>query len=192
MGRIGTVRPLAAFAIAAGAAFLLPVTAGATSNPGRGNVIAPVGHVAATLLLPGPHQKPSRQPKPFRARDDAALHAAKLNATAAPLAPAASPAAAPAAAAVFNGLNMPGLSAADQGNQPTPPDSTGAIGPTRYVEMVNQLVGVFDRSNLTRLSSTDLGTLRAPPRAWQRVIRRSSGMLRATGGCTERSPSTRV
>ncbi|HXL17263.1 MAG TPA: hypothetical protein VN961_07060, partial [Streptosporangiaceae bacterium] len=94
----------------------------------------------------------------------AALHSAKLKAAAAPPGQTASPkATAAAAAAPFNGLNSPGLSAADEGYQPTPPDSTGAIGPTRYVEMVNQLVGVYDRSNLTLLSSTDLGTFTAVP-----------------------------
>jgi hypothetical protein len=66
-------------------------------------------------------------------------------------------------AALFNGLNSPGLSAADEGLQPTPPDSTGAIGPTRYLEFVNNLVGVYDRSNLNLLASTDLGTFTAVP-----------------------------
>jgi len=55
----------------------------------------------------------------------------------------------PASASLFNGLNSPGLSAADQGFQPTPPDSTGAVGPTRYLEFVNNLVGVYDKANLT-------------------------------------------
>jgi phosphodiesterase/alkaline phosphatase D-like protein len=94
-----------------------------------------------------------------------ALRKAKLEAAAASPAPTApTPSTStPAAATLFNGLNSPGLSAADEGNQPTPPDSTGAIGPTRYMELVNQLVGVYDRSNLTLLSSTDLGTFTAVP-----------------------------
>jgi hypothetical protein len=37
----------------------------------------------------------------------------------------------------------------------TPPDSTGAIGPNHYVEMVNSSVAVYDR-NLTLLASTTL------------------------------------
>src|SRR5207245_10558770 len=67
------------------------------------------------------------------------------------------------AAALYNGLDSPGLSAADQGYQATPPDYTGAIGPTRYMEFVNQVVAVYDRSNLALLSSTDLGTFTAVP-----------------------------
>ena len=93
------------------------------------------------------------------------LRTAKAKAEAAALVPAgaAPQVAAPKAAAVFNGLNNPGFSAADEGFQPTPPDSTGAIGPTRYMEMVNNLVGVYDRNNLSLLSSTDLGTFTAVP-----------------------------
>ncbi len=62
---------------------------------------------------------------------------------------------------VFGGLNAPGLMATDNAarNQGTPPDTTGAIGPTRYVEFVNSKVGVYDRANLSsRLSSADLDT----------------------------------
>ena len=55
---------------------------------------------------------------------------------------------------LFNGLNGGGLS----DYTATPPDSTGAIGPTRYIEMVNQQIGVFDRTSLSLLSSTDNGT----------------------------------
>jgi len=89
----------------------------------------------------------------------AALRTAKLKAPVAPPGKTALPRTpGPRAAAPFNGLNSPGLSAADESFQPTPPDSTGAIGPTRYVEFVNNLVGVYDRSNLTLLASTDLGT----------------------------------
>jgi uncharacterized protein (DUF2141 family) len=86
--------------------------------------------------------------------------AAAAQASAAPRssAPAASP-----AAALFNGLNQPGLSAADEGYGATPPDSTGAIGPTRYVEMVNQLVAVYDRNNLSLVSSQDLASFVGAP-----------------------------
>src|SRR5206468_587951 len=38
-----------------------------------------------------------------------------------------------------------------------PPDSTGAIGPNNYIEMVNQQIGVYDR-NLNLLSSMDNGS----------------------------------
>jgi len=97
----------------------------------------------------------------------AALRAAKLKAAGAPprmtVSTDSTMTATTSAAAAYNGLNSLGLSAADEGYQPTPPDSTGAIGPTRYVEMVNQLVGVYDRTNLTLVSSTDLGTFTGTP-----------------------------
>ncbi|TMG61968.1 MAG: fibronectin type III domain-containing protein [Chloroflexi bacterium] len=166
------VRRLAALAIPVCAMLFAPLTAGAAlsqvpsaSGPGSGSATAPVGKVQARLLTPGQrHQSSGHESPPFRTKNPAALRAAKLKAGGAPPGGTASPkAAAPNAAALFNGLNSPGLSAADEGFQPTPPDSTGAIGPTRYVEMVNQLVGVYDRGNLTLVSSTDLGTFTGTP-----------------------------
>jgi PKD repeat protein len=57
----------------------------------------------------------------------------------------------------FGSLNAPGLGAAQQlsdlGNGPTPPDTTGAIGPSDYVEMVNAEIAVYDRTDLTRIGS---------------------------------------
>jgi len=95
----------------------------------------------------------------------AALRKAKLKAAAEVPAGTSTPAepAGPSSPAPFNSLNSPGLSASDEGYQPTPPDSTGAIGPTRYLEFVNQMVAVYDRNNLTLLSSTDLGTFTGTP-----------------------------
>jgi phosphodiesterase/alkaline phosphatase D-like protein len=163
---------LVGLAVAVCATLFAPVVAGAAtsglptaSGSGSGSAIAPVGRVQARLVTPGPRQKSSGQHSPaFRPMNPAALRKAKLAAAAAPAGGSVSPSAAtPSAAAPFNGLNSPGLSAADESYQPTPPDSTGAIGPTRYVEFVNNLVGVYDRSNLTLLSSTDLGTFTAVP-----------------------------
>jgi hypothetical protein len=62
------------------------------------------------------------------------------------------------AAAVFGSLNEPGLSAAQQleafpAQNVTPPDSTGAIGPNDYVEMVNEEIAVYGRSNLALIGS---------------------------------------
>ncbi len=93
------------------------------------------------------------------------LRTAKVKAAAAPPTAPSQPATstAPAAAALFNGLNQPGLAAADEGSGATPPDSTGAIGPTRYVELVNQMIGVYDRSNLSLLSRTDLASFVGVP-----------------------------
>jgi hypothetical protein len=93
---------------------------------------------------------------PFHTLAPGALRAAKLRAAAhasvgqrRPLAPVHLP-----LTGLFNGLNGSGLS----DYAATPPDSTGAIGPTRYIEMVNQQIGVFDRSSLALLSSTDNGS----------------------------------
>ena len=61
-------------------------------------------------------------------------------------------------AVVVGGLNQPGLGATDNSlaNQGTPPDTTGAIGTTHYVEFVNSKVGVYNRSTLGLVSSRDL------------------------------------
>jgi hypothetical protein len=65
-------------------------------------------------------------------------------------------------AAVFSGLNEPGLAATDNAdrNQGSPPDATGAIGPKHYVEFVNIKVAVYDRSTLASppVSKADLDT----------------------------------
>lgn len=66
--------------------------------------------------------------------------------TAAPARPAGPPA---------QQVNQPGLEARDEGGANTPPDTTGAIGPNHYVETVNSLVGVYDRT-LALVASVDL------------------------------------
>src|SRR5207244_3136619 len=60
-------------------------------------------------------------------------------------------------AAVFGSLNASGLNAASQiaaqgeAGDVTPPDTTGAIGPSDYVEIVNQEVAAYARSTLSPL-----------------------------------------
>ena len=51
---------------------------------------------------------------------------------------------------MVDGRNQPGLGATDNSpaNQGSPPDTTGAIGPDHYVEMVNSKVAVYARANL--------------------------------------------
>src|SRR6266567_5492161 len=157
---LGVVR-LAALAVAGLVALGTPLPAqAAASGP---NVIAPVGSVQAMLVTPKAHgTSADHRSAPFRAKDPTALRTAKARAQAQHSPPAPSTPV-PASASLFNGLNSPGLSAADQGYQPTPPDSTGAVGPTRYLEFVNNLVGVYDKTNLSELSSTDLATFTAVP-----------------------------
>ncbi len=52
---------------------------------------------------------------------------------------------------VFGGLNAPGLARGAGG--PSPPDTTGAIGTTRYVEVTNDDIAVYDRGNLGLVGS---------------------------------------
>jgi hypothetical protein len=57
----------------------------------------------------------------------------------------------------WNATDAAGISAASEGFCCVPPDTTGSIGPTRYVEMVNTTVTVYDRS-LNQISTLDLAT----------------------------------
>jgi PKD repeat protein len=67
-----------------------------------------------------------------------------------------------ALADVFNGLNAPGYSAASQlaagGPGLTPPDSTGAIGPSDYIELVNARIVDFNSTDLSLKANADLST----------------------------------
>ena len=58
---------------------------------------------------------------------------------------------APSDTLVVGALNQPGLARGAGG--PVPPDTTGAIGPTRYVEVTNGDVAVYDRANLGQLAA---------------------------------------
>jgi hypothetical protein len=61
--------------------------------------------------------------------------------------------------AVFNGLNQPGLGFADNGpSQQSPPDTTGSIGPNHYVEIINSVVGVYKRTDLSQVSKASFTT----------------------------------
>ncbi len=55
-------------------------------------------------------------------------------------------------------LNEPGLSHADNVRSPesVPPDATGAIGPSHYVEAVNEKVAVYGRAALAPLGTMEL------------------------------------
>lgn len=121
----------------------------------------PVGQLTAVSLSPspGPPRNHPAQALPFRTLDAGALDAARLRAAAMASVDSRHPLTTQPSAplvGLFNGLNKGGLN--DQ--MVTPPDTTGAIGPTHYVEMVNQKVGVYDR-NLSLLSSTTLGIFTA-------------------------------
>ncbi|MEP6469836.1 MAG: fibronectin type III domain-containing protein [Chloroflexota bacterium] len=117
------------------------------------SVRAPVAQETPTAFVGGDSAAPqARIALSFRSLDDHALRAAKLHAAAAASVGGRTPEATvvtPALAEVT--VNKGGL----VDHFVTPPDSTGAIGPSHYVEMVNQQVGVYDR-NLNAVSSTDL------------------------------------
>jgi len=156
----------------AAAAMLLAIPTTVTAAPGvssasGSNELQAVGQVQASVLTTSPQKGKGKTSPPLPAKfmHPVELGAAKIKAAAPPQTSPSQPATstAPASAALFNGLNQPGLSAADEGSGATPPDTTGAIGPTRYVELVNQMIGVYDRSNLSLLSSTDLASFVGVP-----------------------------
>jgi hypothetical protein len=127
------------------------------AGPGpSGSVLAPIGHLTPVALGPGvPATNRPAFAQPFLALDSGALRAAKLHAAAIASRGSRGPSVLPRAplAGLFNNLDSPGLNQLTV----TPPDSTGAIGPNHYVEMVNQEIGVYNRS-LSLITSTDNGT----------------------------------
>jgi hypothetical protein len=95
---------------------------------------------------------------PLRSIDPAALSAAKQRARfGASLSSPMTTMAAPAHthAVVSGGLNQPGLIATDNSvsNDGTPPDPTGAVGPSHYVEFVNSVIRVYSKSDLSPVGS---------------------------------------
>ena len=153
--------PRVALVLASTAIFLagtlgtaIPASGASPASPGA--VLTPIGHITPTALGPGvPATNRPVFAQPFRSLNPGALRAAKLHAAAIASRGHRGPSIAPRAplAGLFNNLNSPGLSQLTV----APPDSTGAIGPNNYVEMVNQEIGVYDR-NLNLVSSTDNGT----------------------------------
>jgi hypothetical protein len=136
----------------------LVLAAPASNGPRQSSLVAavraPVAQVTPAAFVGGGPAVPRANPIAiaFHSLDDTALRAAKLRAAAAASVGGRTPEAAvvtPALAAVS--VNKGGL----VDHMVTPPDTTGAIGPSHYVEMVNQQVGVYDRS-LNAVSSTDI------------------------------------
>jgi hypothetical protein len=147
---------LASTAIYVAGTFGTAVPASGASPGSPGTVLAPIGHLTPIALGPGvPATNRPAFAQPFHALNPGALRAAKLHAAAIASRGSRGPSIAPHTplAGLFNNLNSPGLNQLTV----TPPDSTGAIGPNHYVEMVNQEIGVYDRS-LNLISSTDNGT----------------------------------
>ena len=152
--RVAFVLASAAIILASTLGTAVPASGASPSSPGP--VLAPIGQITPTALGPGvPATNRPVFAQPFRALNPGALRAAKLHAAALASRGSRGPSIAPRTplAGLFNNLNSPGLSQLTV----APPDSTGAIGPNNYVEMVNQQIGVYDR-NLNLISSTDNGT----------------------------------
>lgn len=165
---------------AVGALVVLLAQVGAGAAPGRPvsapsggkSILHPVGRAQVTTMRATNSSPPAHAGTiPVRAMNPAALAVAKRRADAAathtlptnPSRAGSGPAAGKPSAAIFNSLNQPGLSASDEGNGVTPPDTTGAIGPNFYVEFVNQYVGVFDRNTLARVAALDLASFVGAP-----------------------------
>ena len=145
---------------------------GRSASPGMKKIFQPVGSAPVVTLQTPPRSSPAHPVSvPVRPMNPAALAAAKRTADAAaisasptiPSQAGSEPAAREPSAAIFNNLNQPGLSAADEGYGVTPPDTTGAIGPNFYMEFVNQFVGVFDRNTLARIAALDLASFVGAP-----------------------------
>jgi Fibronectin type III domain len=75
----------------------------------------------------------------------------------------APPQAVPRIPVVYSSLNKPGL--ASDGTS-TPPDSTGAIGPSHYVEMVNSEIAVWRRSDLSIVSMSSFSNFIGTSDPW--------------------------
>jgi hypothetical protein len=101
----------------------------------RGSGSAPAGTMRAIPLLSPPSARLDR------IRGEAAT---RLPGSGGPLsrAPSRLP-----RAVLFGGLDRPGMSAAESAGEFTPPDTTGAIGPGNYLEVVNGTgIAAYDRS----------------------------------------------
>jgi hypothetical protein len=129
-------------------------TAPAVASTGRG--IRPAGQLHVVSF--GSHATHATGPSDVVTHNptiDLAAHRAAKARVSGATQPASGTTAAALNAALFNNLNQPGLGAGDESFCCTPPDSTGAIGPNNYIEMVNNLIGVYSRGNLSLLSSMD-------------------------------------
>jgi hypothetical protein len=149
-------------AVAAALATVLIIATPAMVQAGAAGT-SPAGSARPAVLNPSRPARPQGHAVlPFRTIDPNALRVAKQRASqASPSRPPAIATTAPKASS-YNNTNQAGISAADEGACCTPPDTTGSIGPNQYVEIVNNLVRVYDRS-LNRISDADLGTFAGTP-----------------------------
>src|SRR3954471_12674551 len=122
---------------------------------------------ALALLVAVPAAAQANGPPRLRVENPAALakerRAAAAGEAPGPSAPATSPQQGTFAS---GGLNKPGLGAGDNASadQGSPPDTTGAIGPAHYMEVVNSRVAAYSRATLGQIgSSVALGAFVGAP-----------------------------
>ncbi|HEX8752254.1 MAG TPA: hypothetical protein VF731_02455 [Solirubrobacterales bacterium] len=118
----------------------------------------PIGAVAVPPSVAPPAElSASPVAQPLRVADPAAFKAAKQRAERRYQAFESRRAAATGTSsghpqtAIFGGLDVPGIDATGQGV--TPPDTTGAVGPNDYLEMVNSEIGRYSKSSLGSIES---------------------------------------
>ena len=124
-----------------------PAPADAPSHPA--DPVAPGSIQPLVRPQTGQTVEPGPGAVPFRTRNPERLRSAKNRGAGGSADSGGGPS--PRSVATNPG-NQPGLSAAGS----TPPDSTGAIGPSHYLEMVNSQVGVYSRATLGLVSQIDL------------------------------------
>jgi hypothetical protein len=130
-------------------AWCLLVAAPTAAAPSRPGDPVPPGSIQS-LARPqaGQPSEPGPAVVPLRTFDRDRLNSAKnRGATGRGKAPGRSP-----KSSATNPVNQPGLGAAGL----TPPDTTGAIGTSHYVEFVNSQVAVYSRAGLALVSQIDL------------------------------------
>src|SRR5438445_280931 len=144
-----------ALAVAVAAALVLPLPAGAqtprTARPASNMVRGTIRPAATDVEMTGPSGPLHATSKRSGPRLTVPLRTggASVGTTPRP--------------AVTEG-NQGGLTAAVNGNnQVTPPDSTGAIGPNDYVEIVNSAIADYDRNLNFKSSNTLTGFLNVDP-----------------------------
>jgi PKD repeat protein len=124
--------------------------------------LAPGLCAAAVLAAAAPVSASAPEEHPFRTIDPAGLRAAKQRAAAggslgSPLQALAEPKAQGRDAWLVPAMNQPGIGAACPGALcGSPPDPTGAIGPSDYIEIVNSQVGLYSKANLSQTATRDL------------------------------------
>jgi len=155
------VKPRKACSSFASLLVLVSASVGTASAWGADRTVAPSARTAGVALHPGEASGgDTARAVPLRVPSRAAYAQAKRRADSRfrRLAPRPAPQSGAVQrsrplALVSGSLNLPGLNAEEQVETPegasTPPDTTGAIGPTDYVEFVNSEVRAYARSTLT-------------------------------------------